>query len=187
MRSNESVDMMKWAIALLLLCLLIGATLSFFYMLYDNTDRRIDSMQKAATSSNMDRLYDLQDNTLQNSGDIHHYPLCSNVVSALTEFNEDDLLYISVITPDGDTWVFTYGTENNADGNNPVLTGVPGTVSYSQIPVTMACRLLLGYSDCRSELVLGKYDVKTGSKSTNLNSPGLLYIQTILYNDPIAD
>ena len=61
MRNNEPIDLAKAAIGIMLLCLLIGATVSFFYMIYDKTDERIDSMQKAATSSNMERLYELQD------------------------------------------------------------------------------------------------------------------------------
>ena len=74
MRNNEPIDLAKAAIGIMLLCLLIGATVSFFYMIYDKTDERIDSMQKAATSSNMERLYELQDKTLADTGDMSGYP-----------------------------------------------------------------------------------------------------------------
>lgn len=178
MRSQEGVDMLKWAIAILLLCLLLGTTIAFFYMLYDNTDRRIDSMEKAATSSNMDRLYDLQDTTFSNTGDIGSYPLCSNIVSALQEFSEEDLLYIQTISPEGDVWVFTYGDTNIQEPGNGC------TVQKSQIPVTEACRYLLAYSDCRAELSLGKYDYSTGSTSWLGDSTGLLCIRVTLYMDP---
>lgn len=178
MRSQEGVDMMKWAIALLLVCLLIGTTLAFFYMLYDNTDKRIDSMEKAATSSNLDRLYDLQDNTFSNTGNISRYPLCSNVVSALKEFNEEDLLYILVTSPEGDTYLFTYtGTQFNAPAN-----GI--NTEVSDIPVTEACRYLLAYSDCRAELSLGKYDIVSDTTSWLSDATGLLCIRITLYLDP---
>lgn len=185
MRSHEGVDMMKWAIAILLLCLLIGTTLAFFYMLYDNTDRRIDSMQKAATSSNMDRLHDLRDATLTHEGDIGRYPLCTNIISVLKEFSEEDLLYIQVVTPNSSEsvmdYVFTY-TGTNISGDS--------TVRESDIPVTEACRFMLAYSDCRAELSLGKFDI-SGS-NTNVSSgtdwsaegSGLLCIKVVLYVDP---
>ena len=121
-------------------------------------------------------------NSLTNSGNVHKYPLCSNVVSALTEFNEEDLLYIAVIPPSDITdppYIFTY------ENTNVTLSGF--TTEESQIPVTVASRYLLSYSDCRAEVSLGKFDINTGASSTNMNSPGLLYVQIALYRDTVIN
>lgn len=173
MRNNEPIDLAKTAIGIMLLCLLIGATVSFFYMIYDKTDERIDSMQKAATSSNMERLYELQDKTLADTGDMSGYPLGPLVANVLTEFSEESLLYIQVTTPQGipgqppTTTVYTYTDITN-------ITGVDSnSIDNSDLPVTAAVKKILAHSDCRAAVYL--------HDDTDY---GLIGVQVDLYIDP---
>lgn len=180
MNARESVDLMKGAIGLMLLCLLIGATVSFFYMLYDNTDERVHSMQKAVTSSGTERLFELQDKTLSDEGDFKNFPLVTNVANVLKEYNEDALLYILITPPNGqgNPVCFTYSDTNIQPSGFET--------DASQIPVTMACKYLLGFSNCRASVRLGTYDPNTGQPSDSWDGNGFLYIDLYLYVDPLS-
>lgn len=170
MNSREPFDLAKMAIITLLVILALGATVAFFYTLYDATDNRIDSMQKATLSASMDRLYDLRDLTETNIGKMDKYPLVTNIVSALSDFNNEDLLYISVTTPqteDNKTTVYTY--------SGTTLTGIATTdIVYSSVPVTDACKTLLRYSDCTAAVYIGEAEVN--------GYPGLSFVQIDIYD-----
>lgn len=178
MNTKEPFDLAKMAITLLLVCLVVGATTGFFYMLYDNTDKRIDDMEKATESASMDRIYDLVQQYESNKGDFDAYPLVTNVVSALTEFQESDLLYVAVDISQGqvhhvgadDVYAFTYtGTNLTTVVPNAALTF---TTVQSDIPVTDASKLLLPYSNCRCEIYLYRYDTSTGQVVDGLTNTG---------------
>ena len=181
MRGNEPVDLMKSAIAVMLVCLLLGATLSFFYMLFDNTDSRIHSMEKATSSSSTERLAALQDKTFEKTGDISNLPLVANIVNVLQEYSEDDLLFVQIHDP-------MYFTTDIYTYTGTTLVGVenPDSIHASDIPVTEAVRHLLGYSNCRAELILGRWDVSTGALLNATGNEGLLYVQINIQRDPLA-
>lgn len=149
MNSREPFDLAKIAIGLLLVVLVIGATIAHFYGLFDTTDRRIDSMQKATASAAMDRLYDLKDLSDTNAYQLDKLPLVTNIVSALSDFSNEDLLYIIVKLPQemGDVKeLFVY------EGVTITNPGSGVTIHESDIPMTEACRLLLQYSNCTARL-----------------------------------
>lgn len=173
MRANEPADVMKWAIALFLFALVIGATVYLFYFLYDTSDSRIDSMQKATTSSTTERLYELQDKYLSSSGDWNQYPLVTTVANTLREYDEDSLLYITITTPDGATIIYKY-----ADNINLTAGGVE--ILTSDVPVMEAVKYLLQFSDCRTEILLGEYDPNGGY--TAYTGTGWMYVQLILHD-----
>lgn len=158
MFGNEGIQMSKMAIAVLLVCLLVGSTVSFFYMMYDNTDQRVKKMEEATNSSDMERLYELADLTTTNGLSPDELPLVTNVVSALTSFSEDSLLYIYVIPPaDSDECtVYVYDDATTVESAEGVHKNV------SNIPVTYACRQLLQYSNSRCEVRLYNVNSMTG-------------------------
>lgn len=180
MRANEPVDVMKWAIALFLFALVVGATVYLFYFLYDTSDSRIDSMQKATTSSTTERLFELQDKYHASSGDWQKYPLVTTVANTLREYDEDSLLYITITTPDGSTSIYKYDDGINLNADNSI------TQVISDVPVMEAVKYLLQYSDCRTEILLGEYDPNGGGGYTAYTGTGWMYVQLILHEASIA-
>ena len=144
MNAKEPLDLAKMSIIVLLLCLTISATAGFFYYLYDTTDERVNTMEQATLSAPMEKLFQLEDQS--SSG---NYPLVTNVVSALTEFQESDLLYITVKGSPSVTYTYSGVNLTTISGNE---------INQSAIPVTAAAKALLPYSDSRCILKLVHVD-----------------------------
>ena len=191
MNAREPFDLAKYAIVVLLLTLVLSATLSIFYTAFDQTDARIDSMQKATNSASMERLRDLRDISDAYSYNKNKLPLVTNIISALTEFNEEDLLYIEVISTSKDTGntvrnVYTYtgvALVTDETYNATQRQDITPTVKHSDIPVTQACKDLLQYSDCRCTLVLGTYNDKLQEgqrEQPSEDGEGLTFIRVII-------
>lgn len=167
MNTREPFDLAKMAITALLMCLVLGATMGLVYYMYDKTEERIDSMEKAATSASMEKLYELEQQFLNNMTNPDMQPLVTNVVAALTEFQNDDLLYVTVTTPDSNTTTYTY---------TGITLTVAGNIETSAIPVTDASRALLPYSHCRCQLYLMRVDPTTGATVTTGGMVGVRVI-----------
>ena len=173
MNSREPVDLAKMAVSLLLLCLVIGATTGLFYYMFDTTDAKIDDMEKATVSASMERLKELEHQYLNNTTNVDQYPLVTNVVSALTEFESGDLLYVSVkLTPS-----LTGGAEVTKTFTYTGVT-LPSslTVIASSTPIIDMSRELLPYSDCRCELYLTQVDPSTGAVTTSGGMTGVTVV-----------
>ena len=156
MNINEGKDLVKMAITVLLISLVISAAMSLWYLLFSKEQKLQSDLEKAANSASMERLYELQDISYAAKDGTGTYPLVTNVVSALSEFNEQDLLFIYIdVTKDG--YTFTNGSIFTYEGVNLTTVNTGGfqvpqseleTVE-SSIPVTVACRKLLVYSHRR--------------------------------------
>lgn len=165
MNNQEGIDMVKMSIIILLLVLVIGAVLSLFYLMSNSHYKTVKSVENAAKSSSMERLYELHDLSF-GSKDTH--PLVTNVASVLSEFDETDLLYILVSYKDtadvNKCYIYTY--------EGVSLTSVPhgAVVSTSNSPTSMAYKKLLQFSDRRCSVTLDEATyVSSKLFSVNIN------------------
>lgn len=165
MNNQEGIDMVKMSIIILLLVLVIGAVLSLFYLMSNSHYKTVKSMEDAAKSSSMERLYELHDLSF-GSKDTH--PLVTNVASVLSEFDETDLLYVLVSYKDTDdsskVYIYTY--------EGVALTAVPAeaTTVKSNSPTSMAYKKLLQFSDRRCSVSLNETTyVSSKMFSVNIN------------------
>lgn len=109
--SQESITMTKMAVAVLLVCLVIGAGITFFYMGYDKTTQRISDMQASAASATMSRLMEFDNmsgnfaptggGTQSVTVTVNDLPLVSNV-AAVIQHADIDLAYIAVVQDTGE-------------------------------------------------------------------------------------
>ena len=181
MNTKEPFDLAKMGVTLLLVCLVLACTIGFFYMMYDKTNEKIDSMEKATASASMDRLRDLEQQYWSNTTDIESFPLVTNVVSALVEFEESDVLFVNVIGLDPSTSsnTYTYSGVTLAGSNL-------GVKQESNTPVTMASRELLQYSNCRCSIRLQQYDSATGQPLPDGSTEGLTGIFIQVYKTQLG-
>lgn len=159
MNIDEGKDLVKMAVAVLLFSLVIGAGLSVWYMLFSKEQELQSDLQQATNSATMERLYELQDISYTAKSGEGNYPLVTNVVSTLSEFNEQDLLFIYVdVTQNGSNFydgsIFTYEGVTLADLDTGGLQAAPADVITSSNPLTLACKKLLAYSSRRCFLEL---------------------------------
>jgi hypothetical protein len=154
MNINEGKDLVKMAITVLLISLVISAAMSLWYLLFSKEQKLQSDLEKAANSASMERLYELQDISYSAKDGTGKYPLVTNVVSALSEFNEQDLLFIYIdVTKNGSTFdkgsIYTYTDVNLTTANTGGFQDPDFETIESDIPVTVACRKLLVYSHRR--------------------------------------
>ena len=155
MFGSEAIDLSKMAASVLLTCLLVGAVLLLFYRLYTPTSKRIDDMQAAANSSKTERLYELRDRSDDPS---KKNPLVSNVISSLQEFDETDLLYVSVYYPGvANPTVFTY-----TDIDETMIGGSGFKLENCTTPTTDAAQSIARYSERRCAVRLNNIDYGGG-------------------------
>lgn len=179
MNSKEPFDLAKMGITMLLVCLVLACTVGFFYMMYDKTDKKIDSMEKATASASMERMRDLEQQYWSSPTDVNAFPLVTNVVSALVEFEESDFLFVNVVSP--------RATSNNTYTYSGVtLSGNLGTINESNTPVTMASRELLQYSNCRCSVLLKQYDADTGQPLPDGSTSGLTGVFIQVYETQLG-
>lgn len=163
MNNQEGFDLAKMAVSVLMLSLLIGAVMSVWYFMFGTEQKLQASMDKATRSAAVERLYELEDVSNAAKEGSGQYPLVTNVVNILSEFNEQDLLFIYVdVTENGND--FYNGALYTYEG--VVLGGIdttglpdPNKISCTQ-PVTEACKKLLLYSRyrCYVDMFETKYD-----------------------------
>jgi len=134
MNNSEGITLAKMAVIITLVVLVLGAIFTLWYKLSKPISDLERNMEKAANSTSSDRLYDLCDmtRTAMYDSDYNAYPLVTNVCSALTEFNEDDLMFIYTV----ETAVTAYG---NTDSN-------PHCYTYKDVTVELP-NTLPGYID----------------------------------------
>jgi hypothetical protein len=155
------------AIGVSLTVLLLGAVLGVWYLMSSHESKLQASMETASLSAATERLYEFQDmsQTADVTGVYEDHPLVTNVCNALSEYNEDSLLFIYVTVKDGNSYTDThYYTYNGVSLNSTSLSSFPGHSSATQlysgteIPVTYAVKQLLTYSQYRCHVELGNYN-----------------------------
>lgn len=170
MNVTEGIDLVKMAIIVLLVVLLLGTVITIAFKYSDYSNSTIKSLEDAAESSKMERLYELQD--LSNSSSKNN-PLVTAVSSVLSEFDETDLLYIAVVSPD-DTRVYTY--------EGVTLTGISGstTVHTSSSPTSHAYKHLLQFSKCRCKVTVNDITSLTEHKYSASDNKMLAIVINII-------
>lgn len=164
MNSEEFTTLVKMAVTALILSLVIGAAFIMWYQLSDHANKEQLDMEKVVNTTSMERLYELRDLSSKHLSDPDEEfaPLVTNVVSALSEFNANDLLYIYVDVLD----------ENGIYSGERIYTynGVStGSISFSgaqheplfistDIPITEVTKYLLEYSQYRCTLEILDYN-----------------------------
>ena len=183
MKQEEGISLAKMAIVCLLVILVIGAVMMLFYSMSRFTDKSLQKSRDAVATSVTDRLYDLQNQSVTADNDTskgpEDHPLVTNVVNALYEYNDTDMLYVytTVRKSDGtykDSYLYTY--KNDAVGD-VVITDtsvLPGNANMQQInstyaPIRTASKQLLKYSEYRCHFTI-----------TPVNYQGVEYLGTII-------
>lgn len=165
MNAREGIDLAKMAIISSLVCLLISSVLGSWYLLSDSETRYQRSMENAVSSTVMDRFYDFEEESTNatNEGDFERFPLVSSVAHALSEFNEDSLLYIYIRRVDtsgpspvvNDKNLYTYAGLNGSE-----ISGAIGDssikVHHSEVPTSSSVQQLLKYSKNRCSLSIAE-------------------------------
>ena len=176
MNVREGIDITKMAISAMLLVLVIGAALSLWYMLEDHHSGLQTDLDRASNSASMEKLYELRDmsETAKNDNKPDKYPLVSNVANAISEFNENSLLFI-YIEDEEDSILNDAGTVTGATYTYKGVTlNTMPNVHMSVTPTTQAVKLLLRYSKYRCKFEIVDYTYKnltyTGIKIRILNS-----------------
>lgn len=166
MHIEEATTLTKIAIICTLVTMLIGACLSVWYLMWDNTTEIERKLERASSSASAEKLYQLQDQSMaadesDSSDKIKEHPLVTTAANTLSEFDEDSLLYIYVVntpssqpnTPKGAN-LYTYENYTISDhgtGRRPA--GWESKQVYnSNNPVTDAVKYLLTYSQYRCHL-----------------------------------
>lgn len=166
MNAEEFTTLAKMAVTAILVSLVLGAIFALWYKLSDPMIKYEKKTEKTMQSANMERLYELQDASYKSiaPGSESPPPLVSNVVSVLTEFKDDDLLYIYVAVKGQDSSrVYTY---NNVSISDLVVYDTEGNVvtnniihETSSVPINLSCKYLLENSKYRCFVEI-KPDVK---------------------------
>lgn len=162
MNAREGVDMVKMAIAVLILVLLIGAVLTVWYLMQDTTVESVAKMEKAANSSTAERMYELSDYTNSNNETV----AVPTVVNALSEFTEGDLVFIMNVVHKDDGSIskdlYTYkDLQQNVDIQN-VEAGVTWH-NDSNLPINTACKQLLLHSKQECKVTVNDIETSNGT------------------------
>ena len=159
MDAREGLDLVKMSVAVMLLTLVIGATVSFWYIMADHSSNLQQNLDNATRSAAMERLYELQDSSdsaeAENNRD--GYPLVTNVANTVSEFNEESLLYIRI--RDEANSIVNGATYTYAD---VTLTNL-SNVQKSYTPTSDAVRLLLRYSKYRCKFRITNYNYENNN------------------------
>lgn len=159
MNAREGIDLAKMAVACLLMCLVIGAGFTVWYLMENQESKFQDSMEKATVSSYMDRMWDFHNTsaTALAENEYDDMPLVTNAANAISEFNEDSLLFVYIdevhknssgtysVYKNGHLYTYTGVTISNVSATFKTTP----TVSNSEQPTTHSVKQLLKYSECR--------------------------------------
>ena len=167
MNAQEGINITKMAISCLLLCLALSAVMGIWYLMSDRTlsiTRRWETTTNITTTERMQELIDISESAVVSrtptaiTFDVEKLPLATNVASALSEYNEDGLIYICV-------GVYTVDATNTSlqtnvsvdyytyDNSQATITNVEaGANLHDQTtqPVSLAVRQILQNSDSRA-------------------------------------
>lgn len=181
MNAREGVDLAKMAVVASLVCLVISSVLGVYFLLSDSETKYQRSMELAVSTTVMDRFHDFEDESVNASleNDFERYPLVSNVANALSEFNEDSLLYVYVRRYDSETGattdktVFTYAQVNDSDlqgalGDNTI------SIKHTESPTSDSVKKLLTYSKNRCSLQIA--DAVYGPVNPSATNNGVHYV-----------
>lgn len=126
MNAREGVDISKMAVSVLLICLVLGAGITFFYFGYDKTTAKISGMQESAASSTMSRLMEFDDmsgNFASSGGGTqsalvtaNDLPLVANV-AAVIQHADIELAYIAVVHRESTRYVCKVFTPTGVELN----------------------------------------------------------------------
>lgn len=183
MNANEGISMVKMSVAVLMLVLLIGAIMGMFYYMSDSGYKAQKHMENAASSGKADNLFDLT----QYTRDTGLIPV-PTAVSAITEFEDQDLLYVRVCVLDKDGKAASDEVYIPQDTDYTFTTDSNKTVvTYNKYIrfVNTACRRLLQYSDNKCQVIAEKVSSSdlsgvTVNSSTGVDG-GMLGVSVIIH------
>lgn len=191
MNATEGITLTKMAITAMLVSLVLLASFSIWYFLSDKMSDVQRSMDNAVSTAATERLYELQEMSLTatTTKEYDDYPLVTNVCNALSEYNEDSLLFVYCTAHDIKTNTYSNSHWYTYDGVtiSPIPTSWPGYSSatqlypHTQIPVTYAVKQLLSYSKYRCNMNVVEYEYQQTPTSNSMTYVGV--IVEVLVND----
>ena len=183
MNAREGVDMVKMAIACLLLTLLIGATLGVWYYMSSSAYQAQSQMEKSVDTAKADNLFDLTQYT-RDEGLV----AVPTVVSAITEFDDGDLLFIRVVAldKDGNPYIDEiYVPQGLNDSGSFTASGQSSVgIIYDDVVryVNAACKRLLQFSDSYCQIVAEEIESPNhGISITSDNDKTMMGISVFIY------
>ena len=185
MNSREGMDMVKMSISVLLLTLLIGAIMGMFYFASDSGYREQKHLEDAAESGKADNLFDLT----QYTRDVSLVPV-PTAVSAITEFEDEDVLFVRVCVLDstGNVELDEFYAPRDSSYTFDVVSGEDAGSTHIKFNdnhirfVNTACRRLLQYSDDECQVIADKLSAtdNTGVE-VNAEDQGMLGVSIIIH------
>lgn len=147
MNAEEPVDLAKMAVAAMLLALLLGIAVTFFYFLYSNLSAKQSTTKDIIQATSLEKFYALEQQTQTADGGAGEYPLVSSVVNAFTELDSADVMYYDIYSKNS-----TVRKCFVLDNDTVSYMGLPADAIRTQVMTTDVSKYLMTFVGQRCAL-----------------------------------